>query len=94
MERMSTCTTSGKWLTRPPAMPPNAREYVHGGSGPLTDADILAIASADTPEINVAKKCLPIESPSMEDSSWQDTFGHGECRLSIRTNALWCWSRG
>jgi len=51
------------------------RQYIHT-SGPLTDADILAIATAPTPELDASKKCLSIDSLLMADSSYQDTFGH------------------
>lgn len=52
------------------------RMYVHTPGNPLTARDVLAIAKGATPGISENYKCLPIESESMVDTTWKDTWGH------------------
>eukprot|EP00282_Hemiselmis_andersenii_P039355 CAMPEP_0169429860 /NCGR_PEP_ID=MMETSP1042-20121227/2089_1 /TAXON_ID=464988 /ORGANISM="Hemiselmis andersenii, Strain CCMP1180" /LENGTH=1492 /DNA_ID=CAMNT_0009540133 /DNA_START=27 /DNA_END=4505 /DNA_ORIENTATION=+ len=57
------------------------RMYVHkggGGSkqGPLTDAEIWAVANQQYAELN-NWRCIGLADPRMKDSAWVDPFGNG-----------------
>jgi len=59
------------------------RMYVHRDTRPdgseggaLSGAEMLALATAPTPQLDEEYKCLAIESPKMIDTSWQDDMGH------------------